>query len=144
MGMLNWHGKVTMAPLQSIAGKVSKVKCTFLKSVQRTGSMEFGLGKWEEREWFVVLLPHMARHRDQQSWVRCEQILEKHSLPPSHNLPRVEHRRASVDCVWQGGGRALPAEKNRSTKTPSRGAQVSLGRLRVTIPAEFFFLSFSF
>ena len=73
-------------------------------------------------------------------------------------LPRVEHRWAVVDCVWQGDGQALPTEnlsrlpKDHSTKTPSRGAQASLGWLRVTrgwaIAArwefEFFSLSFFF
>ena len=73
-------------------------------------------------------------------------------------LPHMEHRWASVDCMWQGDEQALPTEnlswlpKDRSTKTPSCGAQASLSRLCVTRgwasaaswEFEFFFLSFFF
>ena len=56
MGMLNCareSNNGTIAQL-IVRGKVSKVKCTFLKSVRgkkcSKGSMEFGLGENEKRE----------------------------------------------------------------------------------------------
>ena len=161
---------------------MSEVKHTFLKSfwgkkLEGEHGVWFG-GEWEEREWFVWLISLIWQDkgiREGKSWVRCEQILGKHSQVecgaqasrgqlhvtrgwgsaagwefeltaqgPLHKnsltwstgepqstacdkgmskrcplriwadcprtapqkLPHVEHRWASVDCVWQGGAQA--------------------------------------
>ena len=105
--------------------------------------MEFGLGENENREndlsGLISLIWQDIGIREAvlgKMWANPGEALP---TPFSVDLPRVEHRWAAVDCMWQGGGWALSAEnlswlpKDRSTKTPSHVEhRWASGRLHVT------------